>query len=67
MGEEEQGQDPSASIAEELALDALATLVHEEMLAPSSSALAASYGAGARGPSPVSASRGEVCAVLCFD
>lgn len=65
----EEGEQWQDSIAEELVLDALATLVHEEMLASSSSSssssASASYGVGARGPSPVSASRGEVSAVQC--
>lgn len=46
-GREQQEEDPAASIAEELALDALATLVHEEMMSPSSASLGASAAASA--------------------
>lgn len=42
QGQKEEEEDPAASIAGELALDALATLVHEEMMVASSSASAAS-------------------------
>lgn len=57
--EEEEEEDTSAGIAEELALDALATLVHEEMLAQTNPREAATM----RGPSPLAmGARGEVSA-----
>ncbi len=52
-------EDACSSIAEELALDALATLVHEEMMSSSGTGAAGGYGDAGGGSRPASA-RGAV-------